>query len=171
MKRQRAAFIEKLQHVIKSIRLMRPGEVHVVSVNADYGHYQIIIKPMVAKGSSVERPIEIKGEIHHLFLSPMKLAVHPSKRQMLENLKNTVIMKNLNVHILDPMGDGRHLSTPENDSGIHALEYINLAGREGDGLVDSAEHSTKYSLAAYRIIQSDILKALRKKRETSDRHY
>lgn len=169
MKRRRAKtpFIEKLREAIESIKLMRPGEVHVVSVNANYGHYQIIIKPIQGKGSSFERPIEINGEIHHLFLSPKKLSAQPSKRQRIENLKDTVIMKNLNIHITDPMGDGRHISTPEHDSGMHAIEYINLAGQGGNDLVDNAEHSRKYSLAAYRIVQNDILKALRKKKESA----
>lgn len=170
MKRRRAPFIEELRHAMKSVRLMRPGEVHVVSVNASYGHYQIIFKPAPGKGSH-ERPIEINGEIHHLFLSSNKLAPQPSRMQMLGNLKDTVIMRNLNVHIMDPKGDGRHISVPENASGMHALEYINLAGREGNALVDRAEHSRKYSLAAYRIIQRDILKALRKKRESVSRHH
>lgn len=173
MKRRRAKtpFIEKLREAIKSIRLMRPGEVHVVSVNANYGHYQIIIKPIQGKGSPLEKRIEINGEIHHLFLSPKKLAAQPSKRQMIENLKDTVIMKSLNIHIMDPKGDGRHLSIPEHSSGMHAIEYINLAGQGGNDLVDNAEHSRKYSLAAYRIIQNDILKALKKKQGSADRHH
>jgi len=166
MKRRNSnrTFLSELRKVIKSLKRMKPGEVHVLSINANYGHYQIVIGPeqgAKAKGHEHDRPIEINGEIHHLFVTPNKVQANPSKRQVLENLRDTVIMRNLSIHLCDPLGDGRHLEMPKDgNNGLHAREYINLAGDVGDELLDEAEHSPRLSLAAYRLIQKDILNAL-----------
>lgn len=165
-------FIKQLRHVVRSLKRMKPGEVHVLSINANYGHYQVVIGPKqqgekAAKGME-SRPIEINGEIHHLFISPHAVRVYPSKGQILHNLRDTVIMRDLEIHLHDPMGDGRHLAMMEKgDNGIHARECINLAGNEGEKLLEKAEHDTHLSMAAYRIIQRDILRALTERKEES----
>ena len=68
MKRKRAqeAFLEKLRQTVQSLKRMKPGEVHVFSINASYGHYQIVIGPEQRgkERQDHKRPIEINGEIH-----------------------------------------------------------------------------------------------------------
>ncbi|MBT3181727.1 MAG: hypothetical protein HN337_04365 [Deltaproteobacteria bacterium] len=169
MKKRKAhlPFIDQLRHAIKSLKKMKPGEVHVLSINANYGHYQIVIGP--EESSDHNRSIEINGEIHHLFVTPKNISAQPSKRQVEQNLKNTVIMRNLMIHLRDPKGDGKHLIImSKNDNGLHPRECINLAGNDGERLMNELEHKSSYSLAAYRIIQKDILSALKKNKKPQE---
>ena len=161
-------FLMELQNLVGALRKMKPGETHVLSVNANYGHYQIMIGPG-KKGAAKddERPIEIDGEIHHLFITPKEVRAHPSKGQMIANLKDTVIMRGLHVHLMDPMGDGQHLSDSGGDNGLHAKEYINLAGHAGDKIIEKIESSDEISYDTYRIIQADIIKALKENKRKS----
>ncbi len=160
-------FIDQLRHAIKSLKKMKPGEVHVLSINANYGHYQIVIGPEESKDHN--RSIEINGEIHHLFVTPKHISTQPSKKQVQQNLKNTVIMRNLMIHLHDPKGDGNHLVImSKNDNGLHPRECINLAGHDGKRLMDEVEHNSRYSLAAYRIIQKDILNALKRSKRIQE---
>jgi len=155
-KRPAAPFFKQLAKVARDLKDMKPGEVHVISVNANYGHYEIVVGP--ENSESHQRPIEINGEIHHLFVSPKDVRPMPTKRQITSNLKNTVIMKHLTIHLKDPKGDGKHLIIMDHDdNGLHAREFINLAGEDGEQLASDIEHDSKYSLAAYRIVQKDIL--------------
>lgn len=157
------SFLERLKGSVKSLRDMKPGEVHVFSINAHYGHYHIVIGPEQKEGAPQERlharPIEIDGEIHHLFMSPRAMRIYPSKRQMRENMKDTVILKDLTVHLVDPDGKGSHLNRAGNNE-LHARECINFAGDDGDRLIEEAQHDQQMTMAAYRIIQRDILQAL-----------
>jgi hypothetical protein len=169
MKRRKReqTFIEELMKAMHLLGRMKPNEVHVLSVNANYGRYEIIIGPESkepSKGGYIRHPIEINGQIHHLFISPHKLRALPSRNQILKNLKNTVIVSDLSVHLRDPLGDGHHLDKANGgDNGLHFREYINLAGNEGENLIHEAEHSDRLSLEAYRIIQKDILHALKER--------
>jgi hypothetical protein len=161
--KKRLTFIEELRNKIRALKKMRPSDVHVISVNASFGHYQIIIGPESHSGPHHVRlrPIEINGEIHHLFLSPSNIGPQPSREQMRHNMRNTVIMRHLNIHLSDPTGDGKHLHMPKHENGMHAGHYINLAGDKGRKMLDEAEHSRRYALAAYRIVQKDILDSLK----------
>lgn len=162
-------FLEKLKEAIKSLRDMKPGEVHVLSINANYGHYQIVIGPEQNREGTKNdhsRPIEINGEIHHLFVSPNSIRPQPSKRQMTDNLKDTIIMRDLKIHIVDPKGDGHHLAdSKESDNAISAHECINLAGQNGEKLRAAMERSSRLAMAAYKIAQEDILRSIRGHRE------
>ena len=165
-RRKDGAFIDELRRMVRTLKKMKAGEVHIMSINANYGHYQIVIGPeeheVGPHRKGHDRPIEINGEIHHLFVSPRTVTAYPSKHEVLENLKHTVIMRDLSVHLLDPKGDGQHLTELTNGgNGIHAREYINLAGSKGKKLIEKVEHSDKLSLDAYRIVQKDILRALK----------
>ncbi len=170
MKKRRATepFLKELRKVIEELARMKPGEVHVLSVNANYGRYEIVIGAEHGKRGRRRarvRPIEINGEIHHLFVSPRRVRAMPSKNQVLENLKDTVIVRDLTVHMVDPEGDGKHLEpSDDGNNGIHIREYINLAGARGKELLEEVEHSDRISMAAYRIIQDDILGALKMQR-------
>lgn len=154
-RRSHASFVENLRRKVRSLKKMRSGDVHVFTINANYGNYQIVIGP--AKGHN-HRNLEITGEIHHLFVSPDSIRPNPSKHQIYKNLKDTIIMRNLEVHLMDPIGDGRHLMMK--DSEAHPREYINLAGRNGELLMRHMESGRRLTQAAYKIIQKDILRAL-----------
>lgn len=173
MKRKRAheRFLDQLKEAIGSLKQMRPGEVHVLSINANYGRYQIVIGPEEERGAARRaggRPIEINGEIHHLFVSPRTVRIHPSRRQVEHNMKDTVIMRDLSIHLVDPRGDGLHLD--DNGKGsLRARECINLAGDEGQRIIEESAHDDHVMMAAYRIVQQDILRALKaKERENTE---
>jgi len=164
-----AAFFDQLRSIVKRLRKMKPGEVHVLSINANYGHYQISIGPTPAespelKGTKADEPrgpIEINGEIHHLFLSPDAVRAMPSEKQVIENMKDTVIMRDLSIHMKDSSGDGNHLDhANDGEAVMKARECINLAGEEGQRLMEEAKNEMRIHLATYHLVQQDILKAL-----------
>lgn len=169
MKRRKAhiAFIDELKEAVSSLKHMKPDEMHVITVHANYGNYEIVIGP--EQGNSPEgkhlRPIEINGEIHHLFISPEAIAPNPSKQQVDEKLKHTVIMQDLSIHLRDARGDGRHASG-RNGSGAGVLPrgMINMAGPEGEELLHEVDRSGKLNDVTYKIIQQDILQALKQRR-------
>jgi hypothetical protein len=172
--KKREKFIDELKKAVDELMGMKPGEIHVLSVNANYGRYEIVIGPKgnAGKTNTEERPIEINGEIHHLFLTPRNISAMPSQNQIMDNLKDTVIVRGLSIHIRDPKGDGEHVAHGGNgDNGIHIHEYINLAGDRGKNLIHNAEHDEMMSLAAYQIIQEDILQALKEKKRTKESHH
>lgn len=161
-------FLKELQTLVGALKKMKPGETHVLNVNASYGHYQIVIGPgKKSRARGDERPIEIDGEIHHLFVTPEEIRAHPSRGQMMANLRDTVIMRGLHIHLMDPMGDGEHLSKGEGNNGLHAKEYINLAGDAGEEIIERVEKSDEISFDMYRIVQQDIIKALKENKRKS----
>jgi hypothetical protein len=161
-------FLKELRTLIGALKHMKPGETHILSINANYGHYQLVIGPE-KKGDSDEdeRSIEIEGEIHHLFVTPDEVRAQPSKNQVTENLKDTVIMRGLHVQLKDPRGDGKCVKCPEGYNGLRAKEYINLAGKAGDEIIEKVESSDEISLETYRLVQEDIIKALKENKRKS----
>lgn len=148
---------------------MRPNETHVLTVHANYGNYEIVIGPEDNDASmrkSHRRPVEINGEIHHLFISPAAVAPNPSQEQVHDKLKHTVIMQDLAVHLRDDSGEGRH-AVGHNGSqiGVTARGLINMAGKEGEELLQQMEESGELNDIAYQIIQDDILHALEKRED------
>ena len=81
--------------------------------------------------------------------------------------RDTVIMRDLSIHIVDPRGDGEHLKREANNN-LHARECINLAGDDGQKIIEEAGNDDHLMLAAYRIIQRDILKALKERKEATE---
>ena len=164
MKKHGSSFIVQLKDSVRSLKHIKPNEVHILSINAKYGHYQIVIGP-AEKGDDDTRSIEINGEVHHLFVSPKDVRVHPSKDQIDKNLHDTVVMRDLTIHLKDPKGDGEHLQNNEKQpETIEPKECINLAGEEGEKLVKDATHSSRVSMATYRIIQEDIISSLKEQK-------
>jgi hypothetical protein len=153
--RSHASFIGTLRHKIRSLKRLGPNDVYVFTVNANYGHYQITVGPM---NDHRKREVEIKGEMHHLFVTPHSIAPNPAKKQVNCTMRNTVVMRNLEVHLVDPEGDGKHLSTKSSDA--RPREYINLAGKNGELLMRNLESGTRLQKAIYGIIQKDILNSL-----------
>ncbi len=161
-------FLKELRSLIGALKHMKPGETHILSIDANYGHYQLVIGPdKNAMSDEDERSIEIEGEIHHLFVTPDEVRAQPSKNQMMENLKDTVIMRGLHVQLKDPKGDGECLKCSEGYNGLRAKEYINLAGKAGDDIIEKVESSDEISLETYRLVQKDIIKALKKNKRKS----
>lgn len=164
----RKSFCKMLIESNPHLKKMGPNEVHVFNINANYGHYQISIGPEYsaeqAKKLNVplhSRPIEINGELHHLFVSDEGISATPSKQQIDSNLKNTVILKDLIIHIKDKKGSGSSIEIQKiNFDGVHPKEKINLAGNRGKEIVGTFERSNKLNLETYKIIQYDILRAL-----------
>jgi len=167
-KRIKRPFIDELLSSFSSFRDMKPGETHVINVNANYGRYQIVI--ICKKRGGKDGSIEIDGKIHHLFLSPDGLSVMPSKEQIAKNLNNTVILKNLEVHIRDPKGDGKHMATLGKQPFMQPDEYINLTGKDAETMLNRIRREKRASLAAYKIVQMDILNALRKRGKEKKYH-
>lgn len=156
-KKSNTAFLDQLKKTAQQLKKMKPGEVHVLSIHANYGNYQIIIGP--ENSHQHQREIKIDGTVHHLFISERNISAQPTREQVLQNMKDMVIMRKLHVHFRDQAGDGEHFM---DEDGVYAQEYINLAGEMGKQMVANAIRDRQMSLAAYKIVQQDILKALKK---------
>ena len=165
-KQRQKEFIQELRGLVSELRKMKSSETHVISVDAAYGHYELTIRPN-ERPQSEHRPIEINGEIHHLFLSNGHMMANPPRQQIMENLKDTVIARGLTVHLMDPIGDGEHLAHDGSSEGLDAREFINLEGNEGEKQIWNARHSDELMLEAYRIIQDDIIRALKQHKRRS----
>lgn len=154
-------FLEKLLQRVRLDPNFPPDEVHVFNVHAAYGHYQVIIGP-ADKVTKMHpgRPLEINGVMHHLFVTKNHVATHPSNRQVHNNLKGCIIMRDLTIHIKDPTGSGRKLVGTNKQSAVAAKEEINLAGTEGHRLLNRMVHTGKLAKDTYKIVQEDILNAL-----------
>ncbi len=179
-KRKSKVFLQELRNLIDALKNMKPGETHVLSINANFGNYQLVIGPQPrrrrpssrskqgSKQSEDARAVEINGQIYHLFATPVEVRAHPSKEQILDNLKDTVIMRGVSIHLKDPKGDGMHLKAlPNRENGLHAREYINLAGNKGARIIDRVEHDEEISFETYQLIQEDILTSLKKHKDES----
>lgn len=167
--REIISFLEKLLERVKLSPNLPPNEVHVFNVHASFGHYQVIIGPAqkILKKDHPARPVEINGALHHLFVTKNHVAPHPSQKQIHNNLKGCVIMRDLSLHIKDPTGAGRKLAIGNKLEAVQAREKINLAGGEGDQFVKRMEQTGKLVKDTYKIVQEDILNALVNKQYTS----
>jgi hypothetical protein len=166
-----ASFLEQLKRTISSLEDMKPDDVHVLTVHANYGNYEIVIGPENHHGGENDhsRSVEINGEIHHLFITPDDVTPNPSHNQVHDKLKNTVIMQNLSVHLRDDDGDGEHaVGSSGSKHGVEPRGMINMAGAEGEEIVHEMEESGKLNDITYHIIQEDILHALDKRRSEEE---
>jgi hypothetical protein len=166
MKKRKTPFLEQLRQVIKELKDMKPDEMHVITVHANYGNYELVIGPEDENKEDGQRPVEINGEIHHLFLSPGSISANPSKKQIRNKLKHTVIMQDLSIHLEDYDGEGEHATGHNGSSqGVMPRGMINMAGKEGEELIHKVEESGELNDITYHIIQDDILHALKKEEE------
>lgn len=169
MKRRRShdAFLAQLKRKISSLNEMKPEDMHVITVHANYGNYEIVIGPEVREGKGKShRELEINGEIHHLFVSEDDISPNPSHEQVHDKLRNTVIMQDLTVHLKDPNGDGMHaIGSNGSKQGVIPRGMINMAGNKGEELIHEIEENGKLADITYQIIQEDILHALEKRKE------
>lgn len=147
---------------------MKPEDMHVLTVHANYGNYEIVIGPEMPedKGGKRHRELEINGEVHHLFISEDAITPNPSNEQIHDKLKDTVIMQDLSVHLRDANGDGQHaIGNNGSKRGVMPRGMINMAGHRGEELVHEIEENGELDDMTYQIIQEDILHALEKRRE------
>ncbi|MDO8527848.1 MAG: hypothetical protein Q7T03_09200 [Deltaproteobacteria bacterium] len=168
--KQITTFLQRLLDRVKLSQELTPNEVHVFNVHAYYGHYQIIIGPadkLLNKNMS-QRCVEINGAMHHLFITKNNIAPHPSQRQIHNNLKGCIIMRDLTLHMKDPTGSGRKVEGTSVQDILFAREKINLAGIEGDKFLKRMENTGKLAKETYKIIQEDILNALENKQYTAE---
>lgn len=163
-KRERS-FLKVLMAYDPSLKKMRPKEIRVFNVNANYGTYQVKVGPEHSaltcrqlKTKPHSRPIEIHGELHHLFIeNGSSISAMPSHDAIDNNLKGTVIIKGLTVHLRDENGNGASLGDINNAvHAVEARERINLAGESGEKSVMALEQTGKLAKETYRIIQYDI---------------
>lgn len=170
MKRRQshAAFLEQLKHTVSALNEMKPGDMHVLTVHANYGNYEIVIGPEVPESDSGKRhrELEINGEIHHLFITEDTITPNPSHEQIHDKLKDTVIMQDLSVHLRDTNGDGEHaVGNNGSKRGVMPRGMINMAGHRGEELIHKIEENGELDDITYQIIQDDILHALEKRKE------
>jgi len=153
-------FLGELLRKKKELASLKKREVSVFNVRGNYGDYQVKLGPLDEKRHT--RPIEINGEVHHLFLTHNKILPLPTHEDIKNNMRGTVIMSEVTVHLFDNEGKGRAVAIkkPKID-GAHPRNEINLAGKEGDDALHRMEANGKLAEETYRIVQEDILKSLK----------
>ena len=149
------SFMEQLLAHIQLPRELGPDDIHVVNVHARYGTYQIIIGPAHQKN----RPIDINGELHHLYIYPNRVRTMPTAQQTRDHLKGCIILRNLVLHLKDPNGDGKHLDPKKIRHCIFCKDSINLSGDEKPMWMKEMEETGKLALSTYHIVQEDILRS------------
>ena len=167
--KQIASFIERLLEEGKLTKPLSPDEVHIFNVHAAYGSYQIVVGPahkVMGKQKEMQRSLEISGAMHHLFVGKNNIAAHPSIRQVQNNLKGLIIMRELNIHIKDPTGQGKKISPELKATAVAAKKQINLAGPDGERHFKRMQLTGKLAKDTYKIIQEDILTALASRQYT-----
>lgn len=162
------AFIKLLLKYRAELKRLRPRDICVFNVIANYGSYQIIVGPEYSdaecKRLNVKphsRSIVINGSMHHLFVNPRHVSALPDHEDVRSNLRGSVIMKDIVIHILDQDGRGSSVKiTRIGQDGVHAKQNINLAGEKGIPMIENYMSSGRLAIETYKIIQRDILKAL-----------
>lgn len=155
---RRHKFLTDLRKRERVLQHLKKKEVTIFNVSGRYGFYQVKIGP---ERQDRHRPIEINGRIHHLFLNYRGVEPMPTKDEVDHNLRGTIIMKDVTIHLFDKDGDG-HAVTIEHieTDGAHARQSINLAGENGEKIMHDLEITGKLANETYHIVQEDILKSL-----------
>jgi hypothetical protein len=85
----------------------------------------------------------------------------PTHEDIVNNMRGTIIMNEVVVHLFDSDGKGTKvlIKKPQID-GAHPRVNINLAGKEGEQRLQKLDASGKLAEETYEIVQKDILKAL-----------
>lgn len=137
----------------------KPREVVIFNVHGNYGDYQIKVGP---EDRRHRRSVEINGKIHHLFITKQHVAPLPTHDEVKKNMRGTIIMNEVTVHLFDEKGDGHAVKIEREDfDGAHARENINLAGKLGEETLYKFEKTGRLANETYHIVQDDILKSLK----------
>ena len=162
-------FLARLRRVIPTLRSLGPQESKTFDVQAQFGEYHITIGPEYSATHCRQlhvplhsRPIQVEGEIDHLFLEPDQVCAFPSRELVNQQLRTTVVINGVRVHIFDLHGDGAsYRANPTPASRVEIRQAINLAGPEGEDRLVNYQRSGALTRETYRIIQEDVLKLLR----------
>ena len=165
-------FIKQLVKYCMELKEMKPRNIYIFNVIADYGSYQIIVGPEYTDKECKKlhlkphsRKLTVNGKLHHLFVNPKRIAPVPNQEDIRSNLKGSIIMKKIIIHIVDRNGDGRSILLDRFDrSMVRAKQRINLAGMDGVNLLQKFNTTGRLVRETYKIIQEDILKALKSHR-------
>lgn len=163
------SFIRKLAKSAVELKKLKNREVRIFNVIANFGSYQVIVGPEYSKEECEKlhvkihsRRLEINGYMHHLFVNSRGVSALPDEDEISSNLRGSVIMKDIVIHIVDQDGCGSRVLIERLDrDGVQDKRRINLAGENGDSMIKKYKMSGRLDNDAYRIIQEDILKALK----------
>jgi hypothetical protein len=162
---RRMRFIKKLLKYCFSFGRLRPKEVYIFNVIANHGSYQVTIgaeySPAECKKHRLaphSRKIEIRGTMHNLFVNPKSVSPSPLHEDIKTNLRGTVIMKDVTIHIVDR----ERMNAKDRCDSYHirAERKVNLAGLAGEKMVEDMKLTNRLAIETYRIVQEDIIEAL-----------
>ena len=161
-------FVKMLHEAFPHLRALDSRAIFLFSIHTRHGHYQIKVGPTHSPPECKEmgipkysRPIEITGELHHMFLSGYSVTLKPHTRQPPNNLRGAIIMKHVLLHFIDRHGQGdSHI--PMVDSHIQPREKINLSGPNGDTKLEEIRQSGQLAHRVYSIIREDIFMYLKR---------
>lgn len=169
-KKDQLNFIRLLIKHCVELKKLKPRDVCTFNIYTKHGHYQVSIGPECV-GSECRRmhvkphsrKLEINGSMHHLFISKEKISPTPKQEDVKANLRGSVIMKDVVIHIVDQDGSGAKIKIENyHSSTIKAEQRINLAGRTGESMMSNLHSSGRLMKDTYKIVQEDILDALKK---------
>jgi len=177
MEKKRKASTEKIDFMKKLIEMcmaakgLRPNEIYIFNVFAKHGCYQIMIGPEYPARQCKERHLaphsrrlEINGSLYNLFVSPKEISATPKHEDVKMNLRGSVIMKNVLIHIVEKSGDGAEVEIRHHEmKNIQVRRRLKFINHEGEDLVKKHKASGQLAKETYRIIREDILSALTKK--------
>jgi len=152
-------FLRRLLSHHKGLKKMKDEELAIFNVSGNYGNYQIKVGPLDEKTNS--RSVEINGKVHHLFINNNHVEPLPSHDEVKNNLRGTVIMNEVSLHLFDKDGEGESVVIEKEDTdGAHARQHINLAGEAGEKMLHECEKTGQLAKETYQIVQNDILKSI-----------
>src|SRR3989338_388085 len=146
----RPKFVTNLIRRQKGLASLKHKEVAIFNIDGTYGTYQIKVGPVDPMNHS--RSIEIVGQIHHLFATKNNVHPLPTRQEIDNNLRGTVIMRDVTVPLFDEKGQGIAVQIKQ-PNGIHPMKNINLAGEDGDKIITGLGTNEKMANEAYRIVQ------------------
>lgn len=162
-------FIRKIVRHCLQIKRLRANEIFIFNVIAKHGSYQIIIGPeqSALKSKSITsdphaRKVEIAGTMHHLFVNPQTISPSPSQEDIRTNLKGSIIMKEVVIHIIDQQGKTSTVKIEKfKQNSFESKKHIDLYGGKSRDLLSKLKSSGKLESNTYEIIQEDILSAIK----------
>ncbi|MBI2346481.1 MAG: hypothetical protein HYV03_06300 [Deltaproteobacteria bacterium] len=151
------------------MRRLPPHQGRVVEVTANYGRYRLLIGPEYSmrecrrrRMPMHSRPIALEGTIDHLVIDGERVSPMPDRATVARQLVGTVVIHGVTVHLYDVIGDGEQWQgDPGHRDRLEIAETINLAGACGEGQLARWCSNGRLATETYRIIQQDILRALR----------
>ena len=157
------AFVEELVKRQSEGHEIGQRDVMVFNVNGEFGHYSVKIGPETTSRKNgrkcVKRAIEIDGEVHHLFITKGHASPFPEEDEVNHNMKHTLIVKGIRVHFTSlDCGRAKLKIETEKRSSFVPSEKINLAGEEGDKMMELLDKSSDIIHETMMIVKEDILK-------------